>query len=245
MTTDLFQERSKDHAPSHPDRHTSGVDILLVEDDPALASAVREALTAVGHGVTVAVDGAEALRAVGYDLILLDLALPDIDGREVCRIVRERHPDLPIVIVSASGTEVDRVLGFELGADDYLVKPFSVRELLARIRALAKRAGLDTVADHAQVVGSHVRLDRRSRQVFLDGAEVHLTSKEFEVLSFLCEDAGAVRRRAEIIERVWGGQWFGPTKTLDAHVAAIRRKLEGGIVITALRGVGFRVDPVE
>jgi DNA-binding response OmpR family regulator len=220
------------------------VHILLVEDDRALATVVQEALTAAGHTVQVAADGAHALTAGPVDLVLLDLALPDLDGREVCRILRGRQPGLPIIIVSASGTEVDRVLGFELGADDYLVKPFSVRELLMRIRALARRAGLEPAGDHAQTVGAHVRIDRRSRQVFLDGEEVHLTTKEFDVLSFLCEDPGAARRRSEIIEHVWGGQWFGPTKTLDAHVAALRRKLDGGLVITALRGVGFRVDAV-
>jgi DNA-binding response OmpR family regulator len=220
------------------------VHILLVEDDRALAGVVQEALAAAGHQVTLAVDGAAALATAAPDLVLLDLALPDMDGREVCRTLRGRRPDLPIIIVSASGAEIDRVLGFELGADDYLVKPFSVRELLARIRALAKRSGLTATVDHAQTVGTHVRIDRRSRQVFLDGQEVHLTTKEFDVLSFLCDDPGAARRRSEIIEHVWGGQWFGPTKTLDAHVAAIRRKLEGGVVITALRGVGFRIDPV-
>jgi two-component system response regulator RegX3 len=245
MKTVLFQERSKEPEATRPDRHNPGVRILLVEDDRALAQAVEEALTAGHHDVRLAVDGAGALDAVGYDLVLLDLALPDMDGRDVCRTLRSLRPDLPIIIVSASGTEVDRVLGFELGADDYLVKPFSVRELLARIRALAKRAGLDHRSDVAQAIGPHVRLDRRSRQAFLDGAEVHLTSKEFDILSFLCEDVGAARRRSEIIEHVWGGQWFGPTKTLDAHVAALRRKLDGGVVITALRGVGFRVDPAE
>jgi two-component system response regulator RegX3 len=244
MTTALVQEQSKEPDRSDSFRHTPGVRILLVEDDRALAGVVAEALTAAGHHVSLAADGAAALAADPADLVLLDLALPDLDGREVCRILRGRLPDLPIIIVSASGTEVDRVLGFDLGADDYLVKPFSVRELLARIRALAKRAGLDASSDHAQNVGSRMRIDRRSRRVYLRGEEVHLTTKEFDVLSFLCEDPGAARRRSEIIEHVWGGQWFGPTKTLDAHVAALRRKLDGGIAITAIRGVGFRVDPV-
>src|SRR3954447_23825105 len=203
MTTTLFQERSKEPDRPRANHHTSGVRILLVEDDRALAAVVNEALTAAGHVVTAVPDGASALATGATDLVLLDLALPDLDGREVCRILRGRQPDLPIVIVSASGTEVDRVLGFELGADDYLVKPFSIRELLVRIKVLAKRAGLDSSTDHAQTIGGHVRLDRRSRQVFLDGVEVHLTTKELDVLAFLCEDPGAARRRSEIIEHVW------------------------------------------
>ncbi|MGZ4678012.1 MAG: response regulator transcription factor [Acidimicrobiia bacterium] len=215
--------------------------ILLVEDDRALATTVAEALRAGSHEVQIAPDGATALDATGYDLVLLDFTLPDLDGREVCRLLRARHPELPIIIVSAAGDEIDRVLGFELGADDYLVKPFSVRELLVRIRALARRAGVPGPTEQSQHVG-RVRIDRRARRVFLDGEEVHLTTKEFDVLGYLCEDPGAARERRDIIEHVWGGQWFGPTKTLDAHVASIRRKLRGGLAITALRGVGFRVD---
>ena len=222
-------------------RHARGVRILLVEDDSALAATVLEALVAHSHQVVYASDGATALEATDYDLVLLDLQLPDLDGREVCRELRERDDDLPIMIVTASGDEIDRVLGFELGADDYLVKPFSLRELLARIRALAKRAHR-VHADTPQLVGNRLRLDRRARRTFADNVEVHLTPKEFDVLSYLREDVGAARRRDEILEHVWGAHWFGPTKTLDAHVAALRRKLDGTVAIAAVRGVGFRID---
>ncbi len=239
----LIQERVRIPDRERPYRHTPGMQVLLVEDDAALATVVSEALGAAGHSVQRVATGADALAAREYQLVLLDLGLPDLDGREVCRQMRGRDPDLPIVIVSAAGAEMDRILGFELGADDYLVKPFSVRELQVRIRALARRAGLERARDATQVLG-RLQLDRRARRVTVDGAEVHLTTKEFDVLAYLCEDAGAVRTRSEIIEHVWGGHWFGPTKTLDAHVAAIRRKLDGVLSITALRGVGFRADVV-
>lgn len=219
--------------------------ILLVEDDAALAASVEEALTGNGHEVIVARDGTSALAATGYGMVLLDLQLPDIDGREVCRQLRRRDEHLPIIMVTAASEELDRVLGFELGADDYVVKPFSVRELLARVRALAKRVGSGGAVDGPQPIGLRVELDRRRRQVYLDGIEVHLTPKEFDVFSYLTEDLGAVCRRDEIIERVWSAHWFGPTKTLDAHVAALRRKLEGALEIAAVRGIGFRVDVVR
>jgi two-component system, OmpR family, response regulator RegX3 len=225
-------------------RHTRGVRILLVEDDGVLAATLQEALHAGLHDVQVVSGGRSALAATNYDLVLLDLELPDLNGREVCRLLRQRDPDLPIMIVSGAGDEIDRVLGFELGADDYLVKPFSLRELLARVRALGKRSGLDLRDSAAQHVGDAVIVDRRARRVFLHDDEVHVTPKEFDVLSYLCADVGAACRREDILERVWGPRWFGPTKTLDAHVASLRRKLAGGLVITALRGVGFRVDPV-
>lgn len=240
---EFVRERVKNTRFAEPSVHTRSMRILLVEDDDALAVNVQEALIANAHDVQRVADGASALAATGYDLVLLDLQLPDLDGREVCREMRQRDDDLLIMIVTAAGDELDRVLGFELGADDYLVKPFSLRELLARIRALTKRSAVRTESGSAQVIGAHTRLDRRTRQVYLDGVEVHLTPKEFDVLSYLCEDAGAARRREEILEHVWGAHWFGPTKTLDAHVAAIRRKLDGGLVITALRGVDPKSDP--
>lgn len=239
----MIQEPVKVPDRERPYRHTSGMQVLLVEDDPALATVVAEALGSSGHRVQQVATGAEALAARDFELVLLDLGLPDLDGRDVCRELRARDAEMLIVIVSAAGAEMDRILGFELGADDYLVKPFSVRELQVRIRALARRAGIERSQESVQVLG-RLRLDRRARRITVDGAEVHLTTKEFDVLAYLCEDAGAVRTRAEIIEHVWDGHWFGPTKTLDAHVAAIRRKLDGVLAITALRGVGFRADVV-
>ena len=224
-------------------RHTRGVRILLVEDDEVLAATLQDALLAGLHDVQVVSGGHSALAATGYDLVLLDLELPDLNGREVCRVLRQRDPELPIMIVSGAGDEIDRVLGFELGADDYLVKPFSLRELMARVRVLGKRAGSDPRDGSSQRIGDALLIDRRARRVFLHADEVHVTPKEFDVLAYLCEDPGAACRREDILERVWGPRWFGPTKTLDAHVASLRRKLAGGLVITALRGVGFRVDP--
>jgi len=221
--------------------------VLVVEDEEQMRTMLEDNLQFDGYRVTSVSSGEDALGELersAYALVLLDIRLPGISGYDVCKRLRSRGTRVPVIMLTARNQEADRVTGLDVGADDYVSKPFSVRELLARIKALAKRAGLDASADHAQQIGAHVRLDRRSRQVFLDGVEVHLTNKEFDVLAFLCEDPGAARRRSEIIEHVWGGQWFGPTKTLDAHVAAVRRKLDGGIVITAIRGVGFRVDAV-
>jgi two-component system response regulator RegX3 len=221
--------------------------VLVVEDEEQMRTMLEDNLQFDGYRVTSVSSGEDALGELersAYALVLLDVRLPGISGYDVCKRLRSRGTRVPVIMLTARNQEADRVTGLDVGADDYVSKPFSVRELLARIKALAKRAGLDASADHAQLIGGHVRLDRRSRQVFLDGVEVHLTNKEFDVLAFLCEDPGAARRRSEIIEHVWGGQWFGPTKTLDAHVAAVRRKLDGGIVITAIRGVGFRVDAV-
>ncbi len=240
----FVRKRVKDNRPVPDLRHTQGMRILLVEDDAALAANVEAALTSNSHLVQLAPDGRSALAASGYDLVLLDLQLPDLDGREVCRELRRRDADVPIMMVTAAGEELDRVLGFELGADDYLVKPYSLRELLARIRVIGRRSVPRREPENTLEVGRHVRIDRRTRRVYLDVTEVHLTPKEFEVLAYLCEDVGAACRRDEIIEHVWGAHWFGPTKTLDAHVAAIRRKLDGGLRIVALRGVGFRVEPV-
>ncbi len=218
--------------------------ILLVEDDEALATMMEAALASNGHSSEVAHDGHSALTARGYDLVLLDLGLPDLDGREVCREIRRRGDDVPIMMVTASGDESDRVLGFELGADDYLVKPFSLPELMARIGVIEKRCGPHREQRSILDIGRHVQIDVRTRRVLLDETEVHLTPKEFDVLRFLCEDLGASYRRKDILEHVWGAEWFGSTKTLDTHVAAIRKKLAGGLVVVALRGVGFRVDGV-
>ncbi len=222
--------------------------ILLVEDDRSIASSVVEGLEANGFTVTHVASGAAALAAGEHDLILLDLGLPDMDGRDVCRELRLKTK-APIIMLTARSEEFDRVLGLELGADDYVTKPFSFRELVARIRAVSRRSGADGAAptdDPAtpQAIGG-LRIDRRTRRVFIDETEVQLTAKEFDLLAFLAEDIGAVRTRTEILENVWDAHWYGPTKTVDAHVASLRKKLGGHEWIQAVRGVGFRLEPPE
>lgn len=217
--------------------------ILLVEDDPAVASSLLEALRHAGFAVDHVASGADALVAPRPDLVLLDLGLPDVDGIEVCRRVRATS-DVPIIIITARDAEIDRVVGLELGADDYVVKPFSTRELVARIRAVSRRSqgsAPSAPTDTEQVIGA-LRLDRRTRRVHLRDVEVALTPKEFDLLSYLADDPGAVFNRQQILEAVWDTHWYGPTKTLDAHVAALRRKLGDPGWIEAVRGVGFRLQ---
>ncbi len=230
--------------------------ILLVEDDVSIAGSLVDGLEAAGHAVRHVATGAAALAAVAaaeapVELVLLDLGLPDMDGRDVCRALRADSA-VPIIMLTARGDEIDRVLGLELGADDYVTKPFSFRELVARIRAISRRTTADSATptaehptsasgDGAQQVGP-LRIDRRTRRVHHGDDEIHLTAKEFDLLAYLAEDPGAVRTRTDILEHVWDANWFGPTKTVDAHVAAIRKKLGDARWIDAVRGVGFRLE---
>ncbi|MFC6237049.1 response regulator transcription factor [Longivirga aurantiaca] len=229
--------------------------ILLVEDDPGLAASAVDGLAAQGFTVDHVATGQAALDSVASsdpspDVILLDLGLPDIDGQEVCRRIRAAS-EVPVIVVSARGDEADRVIALELGADDYLTKPYGMRELAARIRAVMRRSTSTattaapasptaTAGGGAQELG-RLSIDRRAQRVHIDGEEVQLTAKEFDVLAYLAEDPGAVRRRTEILEHVWDGHWYGATKTVDAHVAAIRKKLGDPAWVEAVRGVGFRL----
>ena len=220
--------------------------ILLVEDDAALAATSMDALTAMGFDTEHVATGAAAITAATGsgprpDVVLLDLGLPDLDGQEVCRRIRAAS-DVPIIVVSARGHETDRVVALELGADDYVTKPYGMRELAARIRAVLRRttAAPQPAATGPQELG-RLSIDRRAQRVHLDGVEVALTAKEFDVLAYLADDPGAVRRRTEILEHVWEGHWYGATKTVDAHVAAIRKKLGDAAWVEAVRGVGFRL----
>ena len=224
--------------------HNGAVRILLVEDDRAIADSIADALRSGGHEVTHVPTGRGALDAELHDMVLLDLGLPDMDGRDVCREIRSRSR-MPIIMLTARAEEFDRVLGLEMGADDYVTKPFSSRELLARIRAVARRTGHSSSQDHdaaAQQIGP-LTIDRRTRRVSLDGERVVLTAKEFDLLAFLARDVGAVHTRTEILENVWDAHWYGPTKTVDAHVALLRKKLGDHAWIEAVRGVGFRLEP--
>jgi two-component system, OmpR family, response regulator RegX3 len=215
------------------------VKLLLVEDDDSIAQPLAEGLRREGFEVERAATGAEALAAEEPDLVLLDLRLPDIDGLTVCRELRARSA-VPIIVVSARGEEVDRVVGLELGADDYVVKPFGLRELVARIRAVARRTdGAREATD--EVLAGVVRIDLRAHRVTVRGVEVQLTGKEFDLLTVLARDAGAVVDRERILREVWHTTWYGSSKTVDVHVAALRRKLGDPHLIETVRGIGLRL----
>ena len=226
--------------------NTAPVQVLVVEDDPAIAGPLVRGLAKAGFAPTHVGTAREALAARGADIVLLDLGLPDGDGIDVCRRLRS-HSDVPIIVVTARDDEFDRVIGLEVGADDYVVKPFGMRELVARIRAVLRRTGTgpsSTVEAGTRTQVGALVVDRRSHTVTLRGDEVHLTPKEFDLLAFLADDPGAVYRREEILEEVWDRNWFGPTKTIDVHVASLRRKLGDPDWIQTVRGVGFRLGAV-
>jgi DNA-binding response OmpR family regulator len=217
------------------------VDVLVVEDDRAIAEPLVAGLERHGFTVHHVATGRAALESATPDVVLLDLGLPDIDGFEVCRRLRAAT-DVPIIVVSARDDETDRVVGLEIGADDYVVKPFGLRELVARIRAVSRRRGvlLDVEDTSPQQIGDLV-LDRRTHRVTLRGEEVALTPKEFDLLAFLAEDPGAVVSRHDILSEVWDPHWYGPMRTLDVHVASLRRKLGDPGWVETVRSVGYRL----
>jgi DNA-binding response OmpR family regulator len=219
--------------------------ILLVEDDATIGDGLRRALQAQGYAVAWAETGTEALRlAAGdpVDLVLLDLRLPDLDGVEVCRRLRASHPALIIVMLTARSDEIDVVVGLDAGADDYLTKPFRLAELLARVRAHVRRLDL---AGKRRLVGD-LELDPDARRAWLGGKELALRPKEFDLLALLMSECGKAVTRERIMTEVWDAHWFGSTKTLDMHIAALRRRLGEAdgrpSRITTLRGVGYRLE---
>lgn len=215
--------------------------LLLVEDDRAIAEPLVAGLERQGFVVRWVETGADALNADPGDLVLLDLGLPDLDGQVVCRKLRERSA-VPIIVVTARSDEIDRVALLEFGADDYVVKPFGFRELVARIRAVLRRIGGGTAESEPRSPHEgRVRVDHRTRQVTVDGESVTLTPKEYDLLAYLIEDAGAVRTRDQILRSVWDENWWGSSKTLDVHVASLRRKLGDSSLIETVRGVGYRL----
>jgi two-component system, OmpR family, response regulator RegX3 len=236
--------------------------VLLVEDDPAIAEPLVDGLQHHGFDVVHVITGAAAIRSIAaepFDIVLLDLGLPDMDGLDVCKSIRATT-NVPVIMVTARNDEIDRVVGLELGADDYVVKPFGVRELVARIRAVRRRFDQTTEvpSELAVVDGSEspnpssasrivlgvLEIDQRTHHVRMDGLELDLTPKEFGVLAVLGSDPGAVVPRMSIIEQVWDEHWYGPTKTLDVHIAQLRQKLGDPAWIETVRGIGYRlIDP--
>ena len=229
--------------------------VLLVEDDDSIAEPLVEGLARYGMTTRRVTTGAEALAPAGPPkvlgehgvarlagvVVLLDLGLPDIDGIEVCRRLR-RTDDVPVIMLTARGGEADRVLGLELGADDYLPKPFGLRELVARMHAVGRRTRPVAPDGEVREVGA-VLIDRRTREVRVHGVPVILAPKEFDLLVLLSHDPGAVVPRREILEKVWSPTFFGRGKTLDFHVASLRRKLGDPSLIETRRGIGFRLVP--
>jgi DNA-binding response OmpR family regulator len=228
--------------------------ILVVEDEQSIASLVSLYLTNEGFEVAHVADGAQAMAAVERvrpSLVILDLMLPGMDGVEICRRIRQRTEQLPIIMLTARDAEVDRVLGLELGADDYLTKPFSPRELVARVKAILRRAGRDAGRDAgpsedppAVVTLGGVSIDEARHEVRSGGAEVTLTAKEFDLLAFLARNRGIVFTREKLLDRVWGYERPVDTRTVDSHVKSLRQKLgDAGAVVVTVRGVGYKADP--
>jgi len=219
--------------------------ILLIEDEVSITEPLVEALGSEGFDTEVAGTVSEALELARRDpdLVLLDVMLPDGSGFDVCRELRRRS-DVPIIMLTARGEEADRVVGLELGADDYVVKPFSAREVVARIRAVLRRVEAPDPVDERPLEVADVRLDPAKREVTLRGEVLELSRKEFELLHLLMRNAGSVVTREQLIDEVWAPNWFGSTKTLDVHVSGIRRKLDDDAAepryLHTIRGVGFR-----
>ena len=223
--------------------------ILVVEDESSFSEALEFLLGKEGFSVVTAATGTEALKKFdqgGIDLILLDLMLPEISGTEVCRQIRSKSK-VPIIMLTAKDSEVDKVVGLEIGADDYVTKPYSARELVARINAVLRRhSGEGVTSDTGTMVVQGIRMDVDRHQVSVNGIPVSLPLKEFELLEFLMRNAGRVLTRIQLIDRVWGSDYVGDTKTLDVHIKRIRAKIEtdpaNPKIIQTVRGLGYKME---
>ena len=222
--------------------------VLVVEDESSYSEALSYVLRKEGFEVAIAETGPDALTEFdrgGADIVLLDLMLPGLSGTEVCRQLRQIS-SVPIIMVSAKDTEVDKVVGLELGADDYVTKPYSPRELVARIRAVLRRGSAEAEEDFGSLEAGKVRMDVDRHLVTVDGAEVRLPLKEFELLEFFLRNTGRVLTRGQLIDRVWGADYVGDTKTLDVHVKRIRAKIEhdpaNPATLITVRGLGYKYD---
>jgi two-component system response regulator RegX3 len=226
--------------------------ILIVEDEASFSEALAFLLTKEGFETAIAEDGRQAINmfnADGADLILLDLMIPEVSGVEVCRTIRTQS-QVPIIMLTAKDAEIDKVVGLELGADDYVTKPYSSRELIARIKAVLRRGQGEDGSNQDQdllEVGP-IRLNIGKHQVFVSGNPVALPLKEFELLEFLMRNSGRVLTRSQLIDRVWGGDYYGDTKTLDVHIKRLRAKVEADpanpILIQTIRGLGYKLENV-
>jgi two-component system response regulator RegX3 len=224
--------------------------ILIVEDEASFSEALAFLLTKEGFETAIAEDGRQAINmfnADGADLILLDLMIPEVSGVEVCRTIRTQS-QVPIIMLTAKDAEIDKVVGLELGADDYVTKPYSSRELIARIKAVLRRGLTEDGSNQDQdllEVGP-IRLNIGKHQVFVNGNPVALPLKEFELLEFLMRNSGRVLTRSQLIDRVWGGDYYGDTKTLDVHIKRLRAKVESDpanpVLIQTIRGLGYKLE---
>ena len=222
--------------------------ILIVEDEPSLSDPLAFLLGREGYETEIAADGPSAIAEFdrnGADLVLLDLMLPGLPGTEVCRELRTRS-SVPIIMLTAKDSEVDIVVGLELGADDYVTKPYSTRELLARIRAVLRRRVETEDDDESVLEAGSVRMDIERHTVSVDGVTVAMPLKEFELLELLLRNSGRVLTRGQLIDRVWGVDYFGDTKTLDVHIKRIRSKIEKEpsepVMLVTVRGLGYRFE---
>jgi two-component system response regulator RegX3 len=222
--------------------------VLVVEDEQSLREALVFFLEKEGHEVSVAVDGEEAIRVFensGAEIILLDLMLPKIDGNQVCKQIRQSS-NVPIIMLTAKDSEIDKIVGLEIGADDYITKPYSTRELLARIKAVLRRQAEPPVNIESVLVAGELRLDSDRHVVTLNGNPLTLPLKEFELLELLMENVNRVLTRGQIIDRVWGSNYFGDTKTLDVHIKRLRSKVEEDPArpkyIQTVRGLGYKLE---
>ncbi|MFM7451132.1 MAG: response regulator [Actinomycetota bacterium] len=223
--------------------------ILIVEDEPSFSEALEFLLGKEGFAVVTAENGSDAIKKFeqgGIDLVLLDLMIPEVVGTEVCRQIRAKSK-VPIIMLTAKDSEVDKVVGLEIGADDYVTKPYSARELVARIRAVLRRnSGELGVSDSGVMTVASVRMDIERHQVSVNGIPISLPLKEFELLEFLMRNAGRVLTRGQLMDRVWGSDYVGDTKTLDVHVKRLRAKIENDpanpVLIQTVRGLGYKME---
>jgi two-component system response regulator RegX3 len=223
--------------------------ILIVEDESSFSEALSFLLGKEGYDVAVAATGTDAIKQFnenGADLVLLDLMIPEISGVEVCKTIRTSS-QVPIIMLTAKDSEIDKVVGLELGADDYVTKPYSSRELIARIKAVLRRGTNEDIApENGILTAAGIRLDVGKHQVTVNGTLISLPLKEFELLEFLMRNSGRVLTRSQLIDRIWGGDYYGDTKTLDVHIKRLRSKIEADpanpVLIQTIRGLGYKLE---